>query len=103
MTQNKKCKEKNLTILLVTLYNPKMAMTGNERVENYRAKMYEAGYKQKIVWVPMYSEGKKEKLERRMFLSRLEALTAGWSKTKLSNFFSRVLKLVKEMINEEGG
>ena len=77
-----------------------MAMTSNEKQEAYRNRMYEAGYKQMRVWVPRGSEGKTAKMERKMFMVRLEALTAGWSKAKLSRFFSEVLKVIKGKIKE---
>ena len=78
-----------------------MAKTGTERQEDYRNRMYEAGYKQMRIWVPRESEGKTEKLERKMFMTRLEALTAGWSKNKISKLLSELLKIVKEKIKEE--
>jgi hypothetical protein len=42
-----------------------------------------------------------EKLERKMFLLRLEGLTAGWSKHKLSRLFSFLLKATKQKIKED--
>jgi len=79
-----------------------MAMTSKEKNEAYRNRLYEAGYKQMRIWVPRESEGKTTKMERTMFIRRIEALTAGWSDKKLSKFFSDVLKIVKEKIKEEG-
>ena len=79
-----------------------MAMTSKEKNEAYRNRLYEAGYKQMRIWVPRESEGKTAKMERAMFIRRIEALTAGWSDKKLSKFFSAVLKIVKEKIKEEG-
>ena len=78
-----------------------MAMTSKEKDEAYRNRMYAAGYKQMRIWVPRESEGKTAKLERKMFMKRLEALTAGWSKTKLSRCVSEVLKIIKTKIKEE--
>ena len=78
-----------------------MAMTGKEKDEAYRTRMYAAGYKQMRIWVPRESESKTIKLERKMFMVRLEALTAGWSRTKLSKLFFEILKLVKEKIKED--
>ena len=78
-----------------------MAMTSKEKSAAYNARMYAAGYKQMRVWVPRESEGKTVKLERKMFLSRLEALTAGWSKTRLNRFFRDALKIMTEKIKEE--
>ena len=78
-----------------------MAMTNTENQRAFKERMYEAGYKQKIIWVPRETEGKKAKLERNAFILRLEALTAGWTKTKLNKFFSEVLKIIKTKIEEE--
>ena len=78
-----------------------MPMTSKEKNEAYRRRRYEAGYKQMRVWVPRDSEGKTVKLEREMFIKHLEALTVGWSKTKLSKLFSDILKTVKEKVKEE--
>ena len=63
--------------------------------------MYEAGYKQMQIWVPRESESKTAKMERKMFLRRLESLTPGWSRAKLSRLFKDVLRYVTEKIKEE--
>ena len=78
-----------------------MAMTNRETQEAYRERMYAAGYKQVRLWVPRNSEGKEVKLERQAFLNKLEELTAGWSKTKLSRFFAGVLKIIAKKIKED--
>ena len=78
-----------------------MAMTDVEKQKARRDRMYTAGYKLMSIWVPRESEGKTAKLERKIFLRRLEALTAGWSKTRLNKFFRDVLRIVKEKIEEE--
>ena len=78
-----------------------MALTNKEKSDAYRKRMYADGYRQMQIWVPRESEGKTAKLERKMFMKRLEALTAGWSKAKLSRFFSDVLKIVKTKIKED--
>ena len=78
-----------------------MAMTSKEKNEAWRTRMYEAGYKQVRIWVPRESEGKTARMERKMFMVRLQALTVGWSKTKLSKLFSSVLKIIKDKTKEE--
>ena len=78
-----------------------MAMTNNEKQEAYREKMYAEGYKQARIWIPRDSEGKDIKLQRKDFLRRIEALTYGMSKAKLSKIFSETLKIIKSKI--EGG
>jgi len=79
-----------------------MAMTSKEKNLLYREKRYAAGYKQIRLWVPRGSEGKEVKLTREMFEAHLQALTAGWSKAKLSKLFSSILKSIKESEKEEG-
>jgi hypothetical protein len=78
-----------------------MAMTNNEKSEAYRNRMYEAGYKQMRIWIPRDSEKEPIKTDRKMFLRRLEGLTAGWSKNKLSRFLSEVLVIVNNKIKED--
>ena len=78
-----------------------MSMTNKEYQAAYKQRMYEAGYKQVQVWVPKGSEGKAVKLERKMFMKQIEALTAGWSKSKLSRLLKDVLKYITERIKQE--
>jgi hypothetical protein len=62
--------------------------------------MYAAGYKQMRIWVPRDSEGNPVKLERQAFIRKLDELTAGWSKARLSRFFAEALKIIKRTIKE---
>jgi len=78
-----------------------MAMTNKEYQAAYKQRMYEAGYKQVQVWVHKKSEGKAIKLERKMFLKHVEALTAGWSKARLSRLLKDALKYIIERIKQE--
>ena len=75
-------------------------MTNREIQEAYKSRMYAAGYKQIQVWVPRNSEGKSVKMERRAFVAKLDELTTGWSKAKLSRFFADVLKIITKKIKE---
>ena len=77
-----------------------MAMTKKEKDAAYRHRMYEAGYKQKRIWVPRESEGKDMMLERKMFVKRLETLTAGWTKSRMSRLFKEVLLVINEKIKK---
>ena len=79
-----------------------MAKTHKESQKEYRDRMYESGYKQVQIWVPKESEGKKVKLERRMFAKQMDSLTIGWSKTRLSKLFKDVLNYVAEKIRQGG-
>ena len=77
-----------------------MAKTNREKASDYRERMYDMGYKQMRIWVPRNSEKEPAKTERKIFLRRLEALTAGWSKYKLSELFSEILIIVQKRIKE---
>jgi len=78
-----------------------MAITSKEIQSAYKKRMYEAGYKQMQIWVPRGSEGKAVKMERKLFVKRLESLTAGWSKTKLNRLFKDVLYYITEKLKKE--
>jgi len=77
-----------------------MAMTNNEKQEAYRERMYAAGYKQIRLWVPRGSEGKAVKMDRQAFIHKLNELTAGWSRTKLSKIFKELLLIIKKKNKE---
>ena len=78
-----------------------MATNNKANQAAYKERMYNAGYKQVQVWVPRELETKTIKLERRMFLKRLESLTVGLSKAKLSKIFKEVLVIIKEKLSQE--
>ena len=78
-----------------------MALSNTEKQEAYRDRMYAAGYKQKRIWVPRESEETPVKLERKAFILKLDELTAGWGKARLSKFLAEVLKIIKQNIKEE--
>jgi len=75
-------------------------MTNREKQAAYRERMYEAGYKQILIWVPRDSENKAVKMDRKDFMYKLEELTAGWSRAKLSRTFTEFLNIIK-MKNRE--
>ena len=78
-----------------------MALSNTEKQDAYRERMYAAGYKQKRIWVPRESEKAPVKLERQAFILKLEELTAGWSKARLSKLFAEVIGIIKQKIKEE--
>ena len=77
-----------------------MSLTNNEKQKAYRKRMREDGYKLMQIWVPKESENKTVKIERKMFMKRVELLTIGWSKTKLSRLFKDVLNYISEKISK---
>ena len=66
----------------------------------YKARIYAAGFKQKVVWVPRENGGKERKIDRGAFIRKLEELTADWSAAKLSKLFGDLLKIVKAKAKE---
>jgi hypothetical protein len=73
-----------------------------ERQRDFKERMYAAGYKQKIVWVPRKPDGR---MSRSRFMKRFEELTEGWSGIRLSELFSAILSMIepkKEARNRKG-
>ena len=66
----------------------------------YKARMYAAGFKQKMVWVPRDNDEKESTLDRGAFIRKLDELTADWSAAKLSKLFGDLLKIVKAKAKE---
>ena len=77
-----------------------MNLTNKEKQAAYKKRMEEAGYKRIQLWVPKESEGKAIKMERKYFVKRLEEITVGWSKSKLSRLFRGVLNYISDKINK---
>ena len=78
-----------------------MPLTNKEYQAAYKRRMYEAGYKQMQIWVPKKTEGKAVKIERKIFMKRLESLTAGWSNAKLNKLLKNVLNYISDKIKKE--
>jgi hypothetical protein len=59
--------------------------------------MYAAGYKQKQIWVLRDDPGPdgKTAMDRNGFIRKLDELTAGWGKAKLSKLFKKLVKTVE--------
>ena len=77
------------------------SMDNRERQEKFKKRMYDAGLKQKIVWVPRESENVPVKMLRRAFMGKLEELTAGWSRVRLTRLFDELLKTARKHVKEE--
>jgi hypothetical protein len=71
-----------------------MAKSDAERQQDHRDRLYEAGYKPLQVWVPR-DPSAKVKMDKETFLENLETLTAGLSKTKLSEVFATLIKVIE--------
>jgi hypothetical protein len=72
-----------------------MAMTNTEKQAAYRERMYAAGFKQTRVWVPRETKEKATKMGRQAFLKKLDQLTSGWTKNRLSNLFNVLVPIIQ--------
>ena len=80
-----------------------MPLSNKGRQAAYKKRMNEAGYKQMQVWVPIKSESKTVKMERKIFIKRVESLTVGWTKARLNRLFKDVIKYISVKIKKEEG
>ena len=78
-----------------------MAMTNSERQEKFRKQMYDAGFKNLQIWVPKKSESRSIKLERKVFAGKLEEITAGWPRVRLTRLFNDLIQVVKKHAKED--
>ena len=78
-----------------------MALSNKDYQRKFKDKMYAAGYKQMIVWVPRDSGKENKKIEQKIFIRRLTALTVGMSKTKLTRLYRDILVMVKDKKEEK--
>jgi hypothetical protein len=72
-----------------------------ERQRKFRDKMYEAGFKQTIIWVKRKEVKYIKNMKRIDFTKRLERITSGWNDRNLSelyNLFIKIASAKKEVI-----
>jgi hypothetical protein len=67
-------------------------MTNTEKQRAFKERMYAAGYKQKMVWVPRNPE-RARKMSREVFLRRFTEMTDGLDSDELSELFSIILNM----------
>jgi hypothetical protein len=69
-----------------------------ESQREYKQRMYDQGYKQKVIWVKREEKKKASSgtIDRTLFLSRLDELTATLTKSQLSRLFHSILTFVKD-------
>jgi hypothetical protein len=75
-------------------------MDSRERQEKFKKRMYDAGFKQKVVWIPRKSEKASVKMLRKAFTGKLEELTASWPRAKLTRLFNELKKTVEKYAKE---
>jgi hypothetical protein len=81
-----------------------MALTNREKQRAYKARMYKAGYKQMVIWVQREPEGKPPAMDRACFIRKLDELTIGWTKKRLSNLYAELVRIIqgkKEGVQEK--
>ena len=71
-----------------------MALTNREHQAKFKARMYEAGYMQKQVWI------KRDPVKRPVktfaaFVAKMEKLTAGWQEASLARLFGLLVKITE--------
>lgn len=93
--KNKKRIKNGLTVtskkdIIYNNLGGKVSNTENQRA--YKERMYAAGYKQKMIWVPRNPD---EKISRSKFMKQFEELTEGWSGIRLSGLYSDILSMVE--------
>ena len=65
-----------------------------KRQRQFKARMYERGYRQVQTWVLKDSSYEMQELSRSTFIKKLDELTLGWENEKLSDLFCELLKVV---------
>jgi hypothetical protein len=79
-----------------------MAYTNAENQARYKARMYEAGYKQAVVWVKRENGARNVRMDEERFIKRLRKLTAGWDRESLSRLLSLLVRIAEGRKEETG-
>jgi hypothetical protein len=75
-----------------------MALTSKQKQKAFRERMYAAGYKGKLVWVPRDPGGKeKPKMDKGTFIRRVDELIAALSPTRQSKVLKETITFIKEL------
>jgi hypothetical protein len=75
-----------------------MAMTNSEKQEAFRKRMYDAGYKRVLLWVPRNKDTRPGKVDRRSAIRRLDELMAGLSPRKCSRIYQKIILEVEKQL-----
>jgi hypothetical protein len=57
--------------------------------------MYAAGYKQVMVWAARNPDDKAAKINRGVFIKRLDKMTGKWNAARLSKLYTLILNLIE--------
>jgi hypothetical protein len=75
-------------------------LSSKEKQRRFKEKMYEAGFKQTIIWVKR-KEAKYVEMKNRDFMKRLETFISGWDDRDISELYNLFIKIAaakKEVI-----
>ena len=75
--------------------------TNTERQRRFKEKMYEAGFKQSILWVKRKETKRTGKIEQGEFMKKLAKNISEWSerdRSDLFNLFIKIMEAKKEVI-----
>jgi len=72
-----------------------------KRQREYKKRMYNAGFKQTIVWVKRKEERQPVKLSFTEFVKKLRKLTNGMDEEKLNKLLNMFIKITKSKKEEE--
>ena len=72
-----------------------MPYTNQEKQRRFKEKMYEAGFKQMILWVKRKETRQTAKMTRREFVKSLNKLTYGWDEGSLTRLYCLLIKVAK--------
>ena len=72
-----------------------MPYTVKERQRRFKAKMYERGFKQVLLWVKRKEPKRAVKMSQGEFVNNLKKLTAGWDGDDLSQLYGLLIKIIK--------
>jgi hypothetical protein len=76
-------------------------LSNAEKQRRFKEKMYEAGFKQSVIWVNRKEAKYAVKMRQSEFMKRLKNLTSGWSNGDLSELYNLFIKIAaakKEVI-----
>jgi hypothetical protein len=75
-----------------------------ERQRRFKAKMYESGFKQTVVWVKRKEGKRAAKMKQDEFMGRLQKITSEWDDGEISetlNLFIKIAEAKKEVMKQK--
>jgi hypothetical protein len=72
-----------------------MALTNAENQRRFKARMYDAGFRQMQIWIRQNPQRKHAKMDRKTFIGKLAKLTEKWDEITLSQLFVLFIKIAE--------